>query len=346
MDNCILFFPESTRFTELQLRHCGIEHCKAGHSYGPAVRDTYIIHIVLKGKGIFMFNQQTYHLGAGDGFLIEPGIQTFYRADDKDPWIYAWIAFQGSSCSGIIRELGLSKENLTFHSSRSKDLANVVLSILMHKDFTKYDYYMNYSHMLRFIAILAKDMEVKIGSQTGRNKIVSHAIRYIEENYMDPSIKVSDIAREVNVERGYLYTLFMKHLNLSPQDYLTKFRLTKATDLLNHTEYSVDKVSMSCGYQDSVTFSKAFKRMFRVPPSKYRTLSRFNMRYISKQATVEDILNLYSDPVIEAQGDKGNAENAENTKHAENTENTGNADNTGDAGNTGHKSSSDESHGG
>ncbi len=292
MDNCILFFPESTRFEELQLRHCGLERCKPGHSYGPAARDTYIIHIVLGGKGIFLFDQQTYHLGEGDGFLIEPGIQTFYRADDKDPWTYAWIGFIGSRCPEIVRRLGLSKESLTFHSSRSRELAGLVLSMLTHKTDTQYDFFMNYSHLLRFMAILAKDMEVKIGDHSGRNMTVSRAIRYIEENYADAGIRVVDIAKEVNVERGHLYTLFMKHLHLSPQDYLMKFRLTKATDLLNLTDYSIDQVAVNCGYQDSVTFSKAFKRMYHVPPSRYRTFSRENMLNLSKQATIEDILNI------------------------------------------------------
>ncbi len=292
MDNCILFFPESERFKELQLRHCGLERCKPGHGYGPAARDNYIIHIVLGGKGIFMFDQQTYHLSTGDGFLIEPGIQTFYRADDKDPWDYAWIGFAGTRCPEILKGLGLGKESLTFHSNRTRELLNIVLSMLTHKEFTQYDFYMNYSHLLRFMAILADDMEVKIGTNSGRNQIVSQAVRYIEEHYADPEIRVVDIAREVNVERGYLYTLFMKHLNLSPQDYLMKFRLTKATDLLNHSDYPIDKIAASCGYQDAVTFSKAFKRMFQVPPSKYRTLSRGNMLNISKHATVEDILNI------------------------------------------------------
>lgn len=254
-----------------------------------------------------MFDQQTYHLTKGDGFLIEPGIQTFYRADGSDPWTYAWVAFQGSKCHDILGELGLGKDSPIFHSNKIKDLTNIVQSMLMHKESTKYDFFMNHSHLLRFFAILAEDMEIRLGENTGRNKIVSRSIRYIEENYSNPDIRVTEIAKEVNVERGYLYTLFMKHLNLSPQEYLMKFRLTKATDLLNHTEYSIDKIAMFCGYQDSVTFSKAFKKMFGVPPSKYRTFSRNRMKNISKKATVEDILQLYSDPV-------------EMTKHSDNDE--------------------------
>jgi transcriptional regulator GlxA family with amidase domain len=89
---------------------------------------------------------------------------------------------------------------------------------------------------------------------------------------------VAEIAKRVNVERGYLYTLFMKNLGLSPQEYLLRFRLTKATDLLNHTDLSIDKITVECGYQDTATFSKAFRKMFGIPPGKFRKEIRERMR--------------------------------------------------------------------
>ena len=213
MDDYILFYPESDRFPDLTLRHCGYEECVPGHSYGPAVRSVYLIHIIIRGHGTFMANQQTFRLGEGDGFLIVPEMQTYYRADDN-----------------------------------------------------------------RFFSVLLDDIEVRIGTHTSRNRIVGEAVHYIEECYSDPSIRVAEIAKRVNVERGYLYTLFMKNLGLSPQEYLLRFRLTKATDLLNHTDLSIDKITVECGYQDTATFSKAFRKMFGIPPGKFRKEIRERMR--------------------------------------------------------------------
>ena len=135
--------------------------------------------------------------------------------------------------------------------------------------------------------MLLDDVEVKIGSRSQRNRIVSEAVRYIEESYGDPSIRVTEIAKTVNVERGYLYTLFMKNLGLSPQEYLLKFRLTKATDLLNHTELSIDKIALECGYQDPATFSKAFRKMFGIPPGRFRKRIREQMKTIPDRYETE-----------------------------------------------------------
>ena len=124
-----LFFPETDRFPELRLRHCGYEKCAPGHSFGPAVRGSFLIHIVLEGRGSYMVNQQTYRLGAGDGFLILPELQTFYKADDDDPWTYVWIGFEGRSAEDVIHDMGLGRESLVFHSSRPQDLRSIDLRI-------------------------------------------------------------------------------------------------------------------------------------------------------------------------------------------------------------------------
>lgn len=34
-----------------------------------------------------------YTLGRGEGFLIEPNKQTFYQADENEPWHYLWSGF-------------------------------------------------------------------------------------------------------------------------------------------------------------------------------------------------------------------------------------------------------------
>lgn len=278
-----LFYPESNRFPELSLRHCGYEKCEPGHSFGPAVRGTYLIHVILEGSGSFMVNQQTYRLGKGDGFLILPELQTFYKADEKDPWTYCWIAFEGTAAEEVVHDMGLGRESPVFHSSRPQEIQEIVRDMFLNREMSRAMQYLNQSLLYRCFSILLDDIEVTIGSPTGRNKIVSEAVQYIEDCYSDPSVKVAQIAKNVNVERGYLYSLFMKYLGLSPQEYLLKFRLTKATDLLDHTDLPIDKISGNCGYQDPVTFSKAFRKMFGMPPGKYRKDSRERMKMTTQQ---------------------------------------------------------------
>ena len=51
---------------------CGHENCKPGHSYGPILRNGYLIHYILSGTGIYKARGKIFRLKEGDAFLICP----------------------------------------------------------------------------------------------------------------------------------------------------------------------------------------------------------------------------------------------------------------------------------
>ena len=75
---------------EIGLTSVGRSDTMPGHKYGPAVRPYYLIHYILSGSGIFKVDNVTYHLHAGQGFLIVPNCRTTYIADKETPWSYIW----------------------------------------------------------------------------------------------------------------------------------------------------------------------------------------------------------------------------------------------------------------
>ncbi len=100
--------------TPLEIYFCGREQCAAGHSFGPAVRPHYLIHFILSGQGRYHVNGDIHHLQAGDAFLIYPGETTFYEADEKNPWEYAWIGFGGESCRALLSSCAFSENAISF----------------------------------------------------------------------------------------------------------------------------------------------------------------------------------------------------------------------------------------
>ncbi len=98
------------------------------------------------------------------------------------------------------------------------------------------------------------------------------AVSFIQSNYCNP-IKVTDVADYVCINRSYLYTLFQNYLGMSPQQFLTTFRITKARELLDSTSYPIESIALSCGYNDALVFAKAFHAMKGMSPSQYRKQS-------------------------------------------------------------------------
>ena len=99
------------------------------------------------------------------------------------------------------------------------------------------------------------------------------AIEYVRLNYCNP-IKVTDVADYVCVNRSYLYTLFNEYLHMSPQKFLTTYRITKSLELLHATDYPIESIALSSGYSDALVFTKAFKKHTGMSPSAYRKAMR------------------------------------------------------------------------
>lgn len=270
MEDSYVLQMKNRKFSDFYLCFCGYAKCSPLHSFGPAVRPNYILHYIVDGKGKFLVNGEEYNLRKGQGFLIEPEVQTFYQADEEVPWTYLWIGFGGKKAEDYLRDLGLNKKQLIFQCGCGEELKQIVYSMLKHRKYTAANEYFLEGLLYTFFGTLKENMEIagNAGEKDG-NLYVRKAVEFIQNNYADP-VRVKDIAHYVGVNRSYLYTLFQDNLQLSPKEYLTNFRLTRAAELLQLTDLSVETVAMSCGYQDALGFSKIFKAKMGITPSAYR----------------------------------------------------------------------------
>ena len=154
-------------------------------------------------------------------------------------------------------------------SAHGKELEDIVFEMLRYNRAADADELMIESLLYRFLALMTRDVSVEVPDTAEGNEYVRQAIEFIQSNYMKP-IRVHDIAEHVNINRGYLYSLFKKEMNMSPQEYLTNLRLTRAAEQLNTTNTPVEQIAQANGYNDPVVFSKAFKKMHGTSPIRYR----------------------------------------------------------------------------
>ena len=64
--------------------------------------------------------------------------------------------------------------------------------------------------------------------------------------------------------------LFSKDTGMSIKSYLTEKRMQWAALMLQEPERSVKNIAASCGFDDSLYFSRAFSKYFGVSPQQYR----------------------------------------------------------------------------
>ncbi len=254
---------------DLKLNFCGYARTHPLHSFGPAVRPHYLIHYVLSGEGYYYIGDKQYHIGPGQGFLIEPDVLTFYQSHAANPWEYIWIGFSGEMAADVLLKIGLSAEFPVFTHEDRKELKELIDNMMACKTMNAADELSRNGLMYLFFSCLARGRGPAHKHDSHSNLYISKAVEYIKNNY-HTTVRISDIAGYVCLNRSYLYTLFVRHLSMTPMEYLNTFRLTKACELLTLTDYPVGSIAISCGYNDPMAFSKTFRRKYGKTPSQYR----------------------------------------------------------------------------
>ena len=90
------------------------------------------------------------------------------------------------------------------------------------------------------------------------------------QTYYSKKISLDQIAEAGMVSRSKCCTLFKKHLNLSPTQYLTKYRLEKSKKLLLDHSLIVSEIAYASGFSSSSYFTELFHREVGVVPTVFR----------------------------------------------------------------------------
>lgn len=258
---------------DLRLNYCGIESCEPDHSFGPYVRRSFVIHIVLEGQGHYQYENQTYHLKAGQAFLIYPDITTTYWAEPSDPWRYMWVGFSGILAESMTTRSGFTRETPVISIKDSSDLFACINHILDRPHLTYVDYLQRQGELYKFFGYLIENSLrpsiTKDKHDYPQSYYVKQAVTYIKYHYMDP-VKIDGLASYIGITRSYLTTCFQKEIHMSPKEYLMDVRMRKAAELLENSSLSIGEIAASVGYPDQLGFSKRFKEKFGMSPKHYR----------------------------------------------------------------------------
>lgn len=259
--------------TDLNMYRCGIEDCSPGHSWGPALRDHYIIHYVRSGKGIFQMNNTTYQLEKSQGFLIPPNTIIYYQADNEEPWSYSWVGFHGLKAEQYLKRASISQENPVFKYDKDNFLKECIDEmIIASKTLVKSSEIRLLGLLYIFLSQLIEVAQIDRTpghTENRKEQYIKKAINFIEMNY-SRKINISEIAQFVGLDRSYLFTIFKEYLNTSPQDFLINYRVNKACELMQNKLLSIGEISRSVGYEDPLLFSKVFRKIKGIPPKELR----------------------------------------------------------------------------
>ena len=102
--------------------------------------------------------------------------------------------------------------------------------------------------------------------------LVKQAIAYLHQNYTRP-VSRWEIAEAVGVSEDYLSRIFIRELNISPWDYLNRYRVLRSQQYLIQTTESIGSIAHRVGFKDQAYFSRVFHKVTGKSPQSYRELA-------------------------------------------------------------------------
>ena len=272
-------FP-MTSFIDLVMYQYGHEQCTPGHSFGPAARNHFVFHYVVSGTGKLYStdaegNDLELSVKSGEGFLLIPGQVTTYIADQRLPWEYIWIEFDGLRVKQQLEMAGFSR-NSPAYRAHSRELSQKMAEEMKYiaENGTEPPLHL-IGHLYLFFDYLLRSATRK-KFETGSNLrdfYIKEALSYIEKNYRN-NISVEDIAKNSGLNRSYFGRIFRDTVGKSPQHFLLSYRMIKAAELLKLTDLPVSSVAEAVGYENALHFSRAFKNYYNSSPRAWRAENR------------------------------------------------------------------------
>ena len=223
------------------------------------------IIIPINGIARFSLNGVPYQIDrntivhAGEDMNIE--IKTY-----EEDWTYAVIHYEVVQT----KEKFSSYKNKHFsieinNMQEIQDIAKQLLSKNRNPDFfSLLESKVIFMNLLQSILQGARNSKYNLTLQQ-----VTQILDYFHTHY-EEDIMISKVADQFGIDRRRISYLFEKITGLTPVQYLMRYRISKAKELLIASELTVSEIAEAIGYQDSFYFSRVFKNVTKMSPSQFR----------------------------------------------------------------------------
>lgn len=113
--------------------------------------------------------------------------------------------------------------------------------------------------------VTSKELTISKIDEDFMNKVID----LLRENLDNANFNIDSFAKNLGLSSSQLYRKIKGIAGVSPNEFIRTYRLREAAKLITETTFNMSEIAYKVGFNDSLYFSKCFKRQFGVAPSKY-----------------------------------------------------------------------------
>lgn len=235
------------------------------------------IHNSRKDYQLIYVNNGNMHFIACDGteqiapkgsfLLFKPGERQQYTMYLKDNTEFYWIHFAGKQVEPLLRHFDLFENR--FYNFRPNPEIPIIYNNIIDCLEQRAPYFCELCAVyLQELILKAIKFNIKMSIKEDIPPILEKITNYIEEHFND-KISIEKIANDNNLSSRMLQRYFKKYYSVTPQQYITDIRITKAKKLLCSTN-SIEKIAQAVGFSDAMYFSTVFHKVTGQTPTEYK----------------------------------------------------------------------------
>ena len=238
---------------------------------------------IVNGFALHSCNGRTMVLTAGDLFAIRPGdVHSYISAYHTNLYNCLFYLEDLGEFGGEAKKLtGLEDtppgENLpVLHVDipERRELELLLEKIKWERENRALGWEVNIQCLLvSFLVKYARLVGSQLRNERDTNNMyyghVYKMLQYIEENYAG-EISQKDLADYTELSPDYMSRRFKAMMNMTPSEYIRKFRVAKSMELLRMTDKSIAEIAVDVGMSDISLYSRVFKQIVGVSPAAFR----------------------------------------------------------------------------
>ena len=221
-----------------------------------------------KGCGRIEVQGENYSLGANEGILIAPNVPHSYHRDSTT-WITMFATFTGT-LAGSIPSMTENHDVIFIEKEQGAHIQKLISNALRkyHQPSPDLKSLSSdcYSLLLNFSDCAASP---KIQENPLYQRYVVPVIKEIETNYQ-LELTAAELSQSVFVSPQYLSRIFRQDTGEKIQDYILKFRVKRAANLLKYSDATLSEISDYVCFNSQSHFGSVFKEFMKMTPRQYR----------------------------------------------------------------------------
>lgn len=107
----------------------------------------------------------------------------------------------------------------------------------------------------------------------GANNFSAEAEAFVQQHFSDPNLDITMIASHLDITSSYLSKKFKTGTGVGLLDFINRTRIAHAKEMLKNEYKSIAHIASACGFVNSNTFIRVFKKYEGITPGRYRELS-------------------------------------------------------------------------